>query len=1018
MASRDAPFPGVAGPAPPRVSLAGASAAAPTRAEAVAAAHAAREARRLERERPAAALAVQRAWRGARARRDARAELWRRFLLQYGAAVADAAARPAAADVATSVLPLALHGHLPPLGWRGALEAGAPLDAAALGDDNGAALRGVLALVLRSLGGAEAELCAAASASQLRRLALLCCAVAGSPGADPLLQAAAARAVLLLCERGGEGVRSWMAPQPLAARAAARLAAALVGGGACAEPAAARLCVAALGHLLAAQVALAAEGGAALDALLHEALAAPGIMGRAPAAALAPLRAPNAYARLAARAAELAPRLPPAAALGLAAALAELLPAGAAAAASAAELGAAAEALLGRAGAGAAPGAGAALDAAALDAAAARFARGDLARALLEALPAPRLAAVYAPLLALCDAAEAPGNAPGAASASARVLSALAFGAPAAPARLWRWLAGAVRLPLEVPAEARAFDVPSLPTGADSVPPAAAPALALFCRVHAHWSAVADDADFFGADAPLALPAQRAVALSLAWLVVGSQLGAADAAPPALAPAVAAALRRAAAAALRALAERDARRAFAPPALWLAPFAAAEAAGGAPDAAAAAAALLARAEGGAPPPGLAGLLLEAPACVALPARVAAFRALVAADRAARRLDAPPAEGGPRAARVRVRRGRLLEDALAALWPPPSPSAARGPLAVAFVSVAGADEAGVDAGGLTRELYDAATCELLDPDRGLFAADAAGGRFPSPAAVSLPRGADLLSLAGLLAGRALREGVLLDAPLAPFFVARLQGRLPALDDLAALDPELHASLLAVKRYKGDVSELGLVFAAETEEFGARRSEPLVPGGASVPVTDESRLLYVHLLADWHQRRRLGPAADAFARGLAAALPPAWLRLFSPAEVNALLGGAGGAGVLMSEMRRCCHYGGGYTASSRPVKLFWAVAEALPPADATALARFWTARARASLGGWAALSPPLTIWRAEGEASPLARLGGRDVARLPAAATCSNTLKLPPYARASTLRDKLLAAIHSGAGFELA
>jgi hypothetical protein len=1018
MTSRDAPFPGVAGAPPPRVSLAGASAAAPTRAEAVAAAHAAREARRLERERPAAALAVQRAWRGSRARRDARAELRRRFLLQYGAAVADAATKPAAADVVASVLPMALHGHLPPLGWRGALEAGAPLDAADDIDngaiDNGAALRGALALILRSLGDAEAALCVAAGASQLRRLALLSCAVAGSPGADPLLQAAAARAVLLLCERGGKGVRVWTAARPLVARAAARLAA-MLDSGALAEPAAARLCVAALGHLLAAQVALAAEGGAALDALLQEALAAPGIMRRAPAAALAPLRAPVAYKAAAARAAALAPRLPPAAALGLAAALAELLPAGGGAAAAAAAFGTAAEALLGRAGAGAAPGA------AALDAAAARFARGDLARALLETLPAPRLAAIYAPLLALCDAAEAPGAAPGAAAASARVLGALAFGAPAAPARLWRWLAGAARLPLEVPAEARAFDVPSLPAGADSVAPDAAPALTLFCRVHAHWSAVADDADFFGADAPLALPAQRAVALSLAWLVVGSAHLGAAAAPttsPALAPAAAAALRRAAAAALRALAERDARRAFAPPALWLAPFAAAEAAGGAPDAAAAAAALLARAEGGAPPPGLAGLLLEAPACVALPARVAAFRALVAADRAARRLDAPPAEGGPRAARVRVRRGRLLEDALAALWPPPSPSAARGPLAVAFVSAAGADEAGVDAGGLTRELYDDATRALLDPDRGLFAADAAGGRFPAPAAVSLPRGADLLSLAGLLAGRALREGVLLDAPLAPFFVARLQGRLPALDDLATLDPELHASLLAVKRYKGDVSELCLVFAAETEEFGARRSEPLVPGGAGVPVTDDSRLLYVHLLADWHQRRRLGPAADAFARGLAAALPPAWLRLFSPAEVNALLGGAGGAGVHVSEMRRCCCYGGGYTASSRPVKLFWAVAEALPPADATALARFWTARARASLGGWAALSPPLAIWRAEGEASPLARLGGRDVARLPAAATCSNTLKLPPYARASTLREKLMAAIHSGAGFELA
>lgn len=51
------------------------------------------------------------------------------------------------------------------------------------------------------------------------------------------------------------------------------------------------------------------------------------------------------------------------------------------------------------------------------------------------------------------------------------------------------------------------------------------------------------------------------------------------------------------------------------------------------------------------------------------------------------------------------------------------------------------------------------------------------------------------------------------------------------------------------------------------------------------------------------------------------------------------------------------------------------------------------------------------------SPLALLGGKDVERLPSASTCFHTLKLPNYRRRATLKQKLLQAIGSGAGFEL-
>ncbi len=46
-----------------------------------------------------------------------------------------------------------------------------------------------------------------------------------------------------------------------------------------------------------------------------------------------------------------------------------------------------------------------------------------------------------------------------------------------------------------------------------------------------------------------------------------------------------------------------------------------------------------------------------------------------------------------------------------------------------------------------------------------------------------------------------------------------------------------------------------------------------------------------------------------------------------------------------------------------------------------------------------------------------LDERAVERLPTAATCMNLLKLPPYRTPQQIRDKLLYAVQSGAGFEL-
>ena len=96
------------------------------------------------------------------------------------------------------------------------------------------------------------------------------------------------------------------------------------------------------------------------------------------------------------------------------------------------------------------------------------------------------------------------------------------------------------------------------------------------------------------------------------------------------------------------------------------------------------------------------------------------------------------------------------------------------------------------------------------------------------------------------------------------------------------------------------------------------------------------------------------------------------------------------------------------------------------------KFVTSSARPPLLGFASLNPQFTIRSIESEEEDgtiydasikgffktMLNIGaGKETMRLPTSSTCFNLLKLPNYAKKSTLRDKLKYAITSNSGFEL-
>ena len=302
-------------------------------------------------------------------------------------------------------------------------------------------------------------------------------------------------------------------------------------------------------------------------------------------------------------------------------------------------------------------------------------------------------------------------------------------------------------------------------------------------------------------------------------------------------------------------------------------------------------------------------------------------------------------------------------------------------------------------------------EGFDPEAGLFYQTTDRRLYPNPHAVRVvPEALRLLEFLGRMVGKALWEGILLELPLAPFFLKKVRGAPCDVDDLPTLDPQLARSLASLKDYDGDVSDLGLTFSLTDQVLGRTEEIDLIPGGRDVSVTASNANLFVHRVADFKLNTQLRAPVAAFLKGLHALIPRAWVEMFNDRELQELIGGVeGGAALDLGDLQRYVQYAGGYASDHPVIHALWEAVGSFTPGQQADFLRFVTSCPRPPLLGFAYLEPPLCIQMAGGEES---------TGRLPTAATCMNLLKLPPYpGGAKQLRDKLLYAIEAGAGFEL-
>ncbi|KAJ9576987.1 hypothetical protein L9F63_006424 [Diploptera punctata] len=399
------------------------------------------------------------------------------------------------------------------------------------------------------------------------------------------------------------------------------------------------------------------------------------------------------------------------------------------------------------------------------------------------------------------------------------------------------------------------------------------------------------------------------------------------------------------------------------------------------------------------------ILRELPFVVAFQKRVLVFQSLILKDKMEHQGEHSHFLQGPNI-QVSVRRNYLYEDAFDKLSPENEPEL-RLKMRVQLVNVAGMDEAGVDGGGVFREFLSELLKTAFDPNRGFFRLTKDNQLYPNPNVHLLvedfPRHYYFI---GRVLGKALYENLLVELPLAEFFLSKLVGRHSDVDvhHLASLDPIMYRSLLFLKSFEGDVADLGLDFTVLNDELGETRVDELKPGGANIPVTASNRIEYIHLMADYKLNKQIRAQCNAFKQGLANVIPLEWLQMFNNKELQVLISGAQ-IPVDVEDLKQHTNYTGGYASDHPTIRLFWKVVENFTDLQRRQLLKFVTSCSRPPLLGFKELDPPFCIQHAG------------SVDRLPTASTCMNLLKLPEFVEEAILRDKLLYAIQAGAGFEL-
>ncbi|VEU40691.1 unnamed protein product [Pseudo-nitzschia multistriata] len=376
--------------------------------------------------------------------------------------------------------------------------------------------------------------------------------------------------------------------------------------------------------------------------------------------------------------------------------------------------------------------------------------------------------------------------------------------------------------------------------------------------------------------------------------------------------------------------------------------------------------------------------------------------------------------------IKIKRAQLYEDSMEQLNK--LGANLKHKVQVTFVNKHGAEEPGIDGGGVFKEFLD----DLIkDGFAAKSDADKEGGAprlfSITPKQQQLTMNFDLTEdksmlvhyeFLGRVLGKAVYEAILVEPQFCLPFLNQLLGKVNTLEDLKNYDEEYYNNLNKLRHFtEEEIDSLGLTFeltVGGSSPNATPRTVDLVRSGRSIAVSKKNVFQYSQAVANELLNVLGANQTRAFLRGFRDLIKVAWIRLFSARELQKLISGDDSVrGIDVSCLKKATHYLGGYHESQPYIQDFWDILEnELSPEQQRKFLRFMTSCSRQPLLGFSSLEPFPAIQQIRLQDTERSKNS-----RLPTSSTCMNLLKLPNYQDRALLKEKLIAAVESGAGFEL-
>ncbi|KAH3661759.1 hypothetical protein OGAPHI_005937 [Ogataea philodendri] len=320
------------------------------------------------------------------------------------------------------------------------------------------------------------------------------------------------------------------------------------------------------------------------------------------------------------------------------------------------------------------------------------------------------------------------------------------------------------------------------------------------------------------------------------------------------------------------------------------------------------------------------------------------------------------------------------------------------------------EQGVDAGGLTREWYQVLSRQMFNPDYALFTPVASDKTTFHPNRTSWvnPEHLSFFKFVGLIIGKAVYDGCMLDCHFSRAVYKRILGRPVSLKDIESLDLDYYKSL--VWMLGNDITDIIVeTFSVETNDYGEEKVIDLRPNGRDIQVTEENKQEYVKSIVEYRLKTSVQEQMENFLQGFYEIIPKDLIAIFDDQELELLISGL--PDIDVDDWKNNTIYQN-YSASSPQIQWFWRAVKSFDAEEKAKLLQFSTGTSKVPLNGFKELAgmsgvSKFSIHRVYGSTD-----------RLPSSHTCFNQIDLPEYESYDKLRGSLLLAImegHEGFGF---